>query len=92
METILQATGRTRLLVPVPFAIMEWGGVLLSLAPQPLLTRDQVRMMRNDNTAEQGLPGLADLDIDPTAVSAIVPSYLGRYRRGGEFSRRSSAI
>ena len=92
METVMQATDRHRLLVPVPFAIMEWYGVLLGLVPWPLLTRDQVRMLRADNTAEHGLPGLAELGITPTAVSAIVPSYLARYRRGGEFNRRSSAF
>ena len=80
LERVLQETGRTRLLVPVPFAIMEWKGAVLSLAPRPLLTRDQVRLLRTDNTAEQGLSGLADLDITPTAVAAILPSYLGRYR------------
>ena len=91
MERVMQATERTRLLVPVPFAIMEWKGAILSLAPRPLLTRDQVRMLRTDNTAEQGLSGLADLDITPTAVAAIVPSYLSRYRRVSESSRQSSA-
>ena len=92
METVLQATGRRRLLVPVPFAMMEWYGAVLGLAPQPLLTRDQVRLLRTDNTAEHGLPGLADLGIAPTAVAAVVPGYLAQYRRGGEFSRRSNAI
>ena len=91
MEMVLQATGRTRLLVPVPFAIMEWQGAVLSLAPRPLLTRDQVRMLRSDNTAEKGLSGFAELDITPTAVAGILPSYLGRYRRGSESSRQSSA-
>ncbi len=92
METVLQVTGRRRLLVPVPFAMMEWNGAVLGLAPQPLLTRDQVRLLRTDNTAEHGLPGLADLGIAPTAVAAVVPGYLAQYRRGGEFSRRSNAI
>ena len=92
LETVLRATGRRRLLVPVPFAIMEWYGVLLGLWPRPLLTRDQVRLLRSDNTAEHGLPGLADLGVAPTAVSAIVPSYLARYRRGGQFNRLPTAI
>ena len=71
LERVMQETGRIRQLVPVPFAIMEWKGAVLSLAPRPLLTRDQVRMLRTDNTAEQGLSGLADLDITPTAVAAM---------------------
>jgi len=92
MEMVLRATGRRRLLVPVPFAIMEWYGAMLGVLPRPLLTRDQVRLLRSDNTAEHGLPGLADLGVAPTAVSAIVPSYLSRYRRGGQFNRQSNAF
>ena len=92
MEMVLRATGRRRLLVPIPFAIMECYGAMLGLLPQPLLTRDQVRLLRSDNTAEHGLPGLGDLGVAPTAVSAIVPSYLSRYRRGGQFNRQSNAF
>ena len=92
LETVLRATGRRRLLVPVPFAIMEWNAAVLGLAPEPPLTRDQVRLLRTDNVAEHDLPGLADLGITPTAVAAILPGYLGRYRRGGGLGRRPSAI
>ncbi len=92
LETVMRATGRRRLLVPVPFAIMEWYGAALGLLPQPLLTRDQVRMLRTDNVAEHGLAGLAELGVAPTAVAAVVPGYLARYRRGGQFGRPSNAI
>lgn len=91
MEIVLQATRRRRLLVPVPFGLMEMEGAVLGLAPKPLLTRDQVRMLRVDNVAEHGLPGLADLGVAPTAVAAVVPGYLERFRRGGQFGRPSRA-
>jgi NADH dehydrogenase len=91
MEVVLAATGRRRLLVPVPFGIMELNGAILGLAPEPQLTRDQVLMLRADTVAEHGLPGLAELGITPSAVAAIVPGYLVRYRRGGEFARPSGA-
>jgi NADH dehydrogenase len=92
METVVRATARRRLLVPVPFWIMEWYGFWLGLLPKPLLTRDQVRLLRIDNTAEHGLPGLAELGISPTAVSAVVPSYLTRYRRGGQFNSQPTVV
>jgi hypothetical protein len=31
------------------------------------------------------LPGLAALDIAPTAAEVILPTYLDRFRRGGRF-------
>ncbi len=92
LELVLEATGRRRLLVPVPFALMEWKGAVLGLAPRPPLTRDQVRMLRADNVAENNQPGLAELGIVPTAVAAVLPSYLARYRRAGAFGRRSNAV
>ena len=92
LEMVLQATGRRRLLVPVPFALMEWNAAVLGLAPEPPLTRDQVRMLRTDNIAGHEMAGLAELGITPTAVAAILPGYLGRYRRASALGRRSNAI
>jgi NADH dehydrogenase len=91
LELVLEATGRRRLLVPVPFSVMELKGAVLGLAPEPLLTRDQVRMLRTDNTAEHDLPGLADLGITPMAVSAVLPSYLSRFGRAGALGPRPNA-
>ena len=38
-----------------------------------------------------GLPGLAELGVLPTAVEAILPTYLQRYRKGGEFADSMAA-
>jgi hypothetical protein len=29
------------------------------------------------------------MDISPTALAAVLPSYLGRFRKAGQFSRAS---
>ena len=83
MHLVLRQTGRCRALVPVPFALAEWQGRLLGLLPRPPLTHDQVLLLKCDNVATPGVPGLADLGIAPTAVEAVLPTYLKRYRRGG---------
>jgi NADH dehydrogenase len=83
MHLVLRQTGRCRALVPVPFALAEWQGRLLGLLPRPPLTRDQVLLLKCHNVATPGVPGLADLGIAPTAVEAVLPTYLKRYRRGG---------
>ena len=83
LEIVLRETGRKRLLVPLPFWAASLQARILELLPKPLLTRDQVKMLRRDNVVGRKALGLADLGIAPTAVEAVVPAYLVRYRRGG---------
>ena len=64
---------------------------MLQLLPVPPLTRDQVRLLREDNVVSEGALGLADLGIDPTGVEVIVPTYLDRYRPGGRFGAGRAA-
>ncbi len=80
---MLHVIGRKRLLVPVPFGLASLKAFFLERLPNPLLTRDQVRMLQRDSIATPGAPGLDELGIAPTALELILPSYLDRYRRGG---------
>lgn len=83
MELVLEVTGRRRLLVPVPFAIAKIEAMFLQLLPRPLLTMDQVELLKSDNVADEALPGLAELGVTPTPAESVVPSYMARYRKGG---------
>jgi NADH dehydrogenase len=89
MEYVLKTIERRRLLIPIPFALAKLQAVFLQLLPKPLLTPDQVEMLKTDNVvsaaaAAEGrtLPGLG---IEPTAMEVIVPSYLWRFRKSGQF-------
>jgi NADH dehydrogenase len=57
----------------------------------PVITRDQVLMLKTDNVVSPGAPGLSDLGIEATGLEAIAPSYLWRYRRGGQFAENPRA-
>jgi len=57
----------------------------------PVLTVDQVTLLHFDNVAAKGAAGLAELGVIPTAVEAILPTYLQRYRKGGEFADAMAA-
>lgn len=52
----------------------------------PPLTTDQVELLRADNVVAADALGLADLGVAATAVEAIVPTYLYRFRRGGQYA------
>lgn len=89
MEMILAETGRRCLLAPVPFPIARligMGGDVQSVVMPPLLTTDQVASLRTDNVVSRGAKGLADLGVTPTALETILPTYLWRYRKGGQYA------
>ncbi|MDR7118662.1 complex I NDUFA9 subunit family protein [Caulobacter sp. BE254] len=87
MELILRETGRNRVLAPIPFFAASLIGKVGDLSPiAPPLTSDQVESLKTDNVADHGLPGLAEAGVVPTAVEAVVPSYLYRYRKGGQYA------
>ncbi|MBV8978620.1 MAG: complex I NDUFA9 subunit family protein [Alphaproteobacteria bacterium] len=89
LQFILHETGRRRLLVPVPFFLASIKAFFLQasriLGIEPLLTPDQVRLLRSDNVVREGMPGIADLGIEPVAMEAIVPGYLWRFRPKGQY-------
>ncbi len=94
LQFILKETGRRRLLVPVPwFAASGLGlmGEISGAVPfvEPFLTRDQVVLLKSDNVVGAGgeaVGRLSDLGIEPETVESVVPSYLVRYRKGGQFA------
>jgi NADH dehydrogenase len=92
MEYIVATVERRRLLVPMPFAIAEFEAWFLQFLPKPPLTPDQVRMLRFDNVvsekANQEGRTLQGLGIEPRSIDAIVPTYLWRFRKTGQFRRR----
>jgi NADH dehydrogenase len=92
MEYILATVERKRLLVPVPFFAAKLKAAFLQFMPKPLLTPDQVELLRTDNVvsadaARDGLT-LSGLGIAPRAVETVVPTYLWRYRKTGQFQGR----
>lgn len=91
MQLILRETGRKRALVPLPFGLASLQAAFLQLLPNPILTMDQVRLLKRDNVVPATAAGLSDLGITPTSVEAVIPSYLWRYRAKGEYSDQREA-
>jgi uncharacterized protein YbjT (DUF2867 family) len=90
MEFTLKTTGRKRLLVPMPWSIAQTLGMLVGWLPKPFLTVDQVELLKTDpvvsaRAAAEGRT-LEGLGIVPHSIEAIVPAYLFRYRKAGQFT------
>lgn len=91
MEFMLATIQRPRLLVPVPWLAaygIGFAGELAGALPfvPTILTRDQVTLLKNDNVVSEGAKTLADLGIEADTIEAIVPTYLYRFRKGGQFA------
>lgn len=97
MELMLRETARKRLLLPVPFFAASLIGVVSQAAGrlpfvEPVLTVDQVKLLKHDNIVRgEGDTGtLKDLGIDPHAVESVLPSYMVRYRKYGQFTEQAA--
>ncbi len=80
MDLLLDATGRKRFLMPLPFGLAAFYAWFLEFWPKPILTRDQIKLLQRDNVVSGGLPGLKELGISPVAAEVVVPTYLNRFR------------
>lgn len=94
VDQVLEATGRRCWVINLPFwlggvpaALLDAGQwVSGGLVTNRLVTRDQLRSLRVPNRVAEGARGFADLGITPTATEAVIPEYLWRFRRGGQYA------
>jgi NADH dehydrogenase len=94
MQRMLTVIQRRRAVVNVPFWVANIMGfafdalqaVTLGLIENKMITRDQVRNLRRDNVVAVDARGFADLGIQPTAMEAVLPDYLWRFRPSGQFA------
>ena len=88
MELLLKEIRRKRLLLPIPFGVAQVQAGVAELLPKPLLTRDQVTLLKVDNVVQKGALSFKTLGLEPQAIEAILPTYLVRYRPGGRFAKQ----
>ncbi|WP_040577851.1 complex I NDUFA9 subunit family protein [Methylopila sp. M107] len=91
LRYVLKETGRNRILAPLPFGLAKAQAKLLQLLPNAPLTVDQVTMLETDNVvssdAEATGRTLRAFGIEPTPIGSVVPGYLWRYRKAGQFEK-----
>ena len=91
MEIMLAETRRRRWLLPMSYGLANFEARIFELLPAPLLTRDQVKMLKVDNVVSPDALGLADLGIAATPMEIILPQYLDCYRIGGRYKSAETA-
>ena len=84
MEMLLKQICRERLLLPLPFAAASVIAGFAQFMPKPLLTPDQLILLKSDNVTAADMPGFDALGLTPMPIEAILPDYLARYRPQGK--------
>jgi len=85
MEILLTEIKKKRFLISVPFAFAKFQSYFLQMMPNPLLTPDQVELLKYNNVVSGDYPTLKDLGITGTKIQNILPKYIYRFRAGGQF-------
>ncbi len=90
MQFTLDTIERRRALVPLPFPLGNVMASVLQFAPGAPLTPDQVELLRTDNVVSDAAKRegrtLDAFGVAPNSIAAIVPTYLWRFRKTGQFS------
>ncbi|MCX7899808.1 MAG: sugar nucleotide-binding protein, partial [Methylocystis sp.] len=104
VDYVLKVTGRARKVMKLSFGAGKFvAGVMqlltrlsLGLFPKLLrMTGDQVELLKHDNVVsaaaiEDGRT-LQGLGVEPQSIEAIVPAYLYRYRKAGQYESQRLA-
>ena len=85
MEILLREIKKKRFLIPIPFGFAKFQSYFLQMLPNPLLTPDQVELLKHHNIVSGDYPTLDDLGITGTPIESILSKYIYRFREGGQF-------
>jgi NADH dehydrogenase len=81
LDYIKSETGHKSHYLGLSFGLAGLVGAFAEWLPTPPLTRDQVRMLKNDNVVSPESKGLSQLGVTATALELVAPQYLVRYRK-----------
>ena len=85
MEILLKQIKKKRFLISIPFGFAKFQSYFLQMMPNPLLTPDQVELLKYNNIVTGEYPSLKNLGIKGTTIESILPKYIYRFRTGGQF-------
>ncbi|MEM1377704.1 MAG: complex I NDUFA9 subunit family protein [Pseudomonadota bacterium] len=89
LEEMLKIIERKRAFLSIPFWAASIQGRLAQMLPSPVITEDQVKLLRNDNVVSEEAKRegrtLEGMGIKGKTIEAILPTYLWQYRPHGQY-------
>ena len=89
LKRLLKLINKKRLLVPLPFFAANMSAKLFQLFPKPLLTVDQLTLLKYNNISSNKYQTNSDIGVPSTRVfEQEVEKYCYMWREGGKFSTK----
>jgi len=90
LKRLLKLISKNRLLIPFPFFLAKMSARLFQLFPKPLLTVDQLILLKYDNIPSNKYKTNSDMGVPSTRVfDHEVEKYCYMWREGGKFSTKN---
>jgi len=94
LERVLRYANRTNPILPLPLGVGRLLSIPMGLMPKPLLTGDRVTLLGIDNVVSAAAASegrtLDAFGIAPTPLDTVLPTYLWRFSRNGQFDRQTA--
>ena len=89
LKKLLKLIDKNRILIPLPFFLASMSANLLQLFPKPLLTLDQLKLLKYDNVPSKKYQTNHDIGVPSTKIFELeVKKYCYMWREGGQFSTK----
>ena len=93
LKKLLKLINKNRLLIPIPFFAAKISAKLFQLFPKPLLTVDQLKLLKYDNIPSNKYQTNFDVGVPSTRLfDKEVEKYCYMWREGGQFSTKKYNI
>ena len=89
LEKLLISIDKKRLLIPMPIQIAKFLAFFLEKLPKPLITRDQLKLLKYDNILSSDYKSNNDLGLEAKLkFQDEVSKYSYMWKKGGEYSKK----
>ena len=88
---LLEAIDKKKLLIPLPLSIAKLTAKIFEIMPKPLITTDQLNLLKYDNISSEKYKNNFDLGIDAKKIFDVeIKKYSFNWRTGGQFSKEKT--
>ena len=90
ISTLLNLIGKKRILLPFPIFVAKFSAKIFELMPNPLLTSDQLKLLRYDNVISKNFATNSSIGIPAKKIfKQEVEKYCYMWRDGGQYTRNN---
>tara|TARA_A100001011_G_C14189219_1_gene790491 strand:- start:286 stop:1251 length:966 start_codon:yes stop_codon:yes gene_type:complete len=87
LENLLKLIGKKRILIPLPIFIANFTARIFQLLPKPILTEDQLRLLKYDNVLSDKYLTNSKIGVPSKKIfNQEVKKYCYMWREGGQYS------